>query len=167
MTSLRASIVTTSSERQTSNQCVDCRRVCDSAAFLPSSLKHGIRKCRHCQSAAVTRSRKVSPERWAAHCLYEMERRQTPRGRAGTFSVELVTRVLDRFSRRSIISGDRRDLRLRRFFPDMPFSEWNAAVVTAGENKALSRTGEWRDRFSPSFVANMENARAALMTTTS
>jgi hypothetical protein len=102
--------------------------------------------------------REQTPEHTAAHRLYEMERCAYGR-RGGAFALDLVTRVLDRFERQSIVSGKRTQLRLRRFWPDLPFSEWNAAVVTARENNTLARSKDWLACFPAPFVEAMRRNR--------
>ena len=107
----------------------------------------------------MKRQRERSSDTFAAHCLYELERRRNGHT-GGLIPLTLVTRVLDKYRRRSAISGSSEKLRLRRFWPDLPFSEWNSVVVTAGENKALGHAREWLEYFPAAFVAQMRADRA-------
>ncbi len=138
--------------------CTLCQRHLPAAAFAPSSLARKIRRCRRCHAVYTRAQRHLSPEHEAAHCLYEMERRRFGQ-RRGVFSVAMVTRVLDKFGRQSVLSDARDNLRLRRFWPDLPFSEWNAVVLTARENNAVSRSRRWLERFPPAFVETMRAQR--------
>ncbi len=145
--------------------CIHCRRHLLSSAFAPSSLARYVHRCRRCQVTRSLQARNLSPAHKAAHCLYELERRRY--GSHGKLiSVQLVQRILDRFAHRSIISGESAGwaLRLRRFWPHLPFSECNVAVVTARENNALARTKDWIARFPPAFVQQMRQQNEPIVT---
>jgi hypothetical protein len=90
--------------------------------------------------------------------LYVRERRAGQRG-ARLVSAEFVRNALYRFGARSIISGKTEGLQLRRFCPDLPLDWWNVAVVTTGENEALSHERRVLARFPPDFAQRMQAMR--------
>lgn len=96
-----------------------------------------------------------SPIAHAAHCLYEQERRTF--GRHGPLiGHDLVRRIIARFGGRSVLSGRVDKLRLRRFWPELPFSEENAIVITASENRSLAHCATLPlKRFPRAFVERM------------
>lgn len=130
---------------------------------MPSSLKRRVSRCRSCRSRSEVQRRTRTPAAVAAHCLYELERKRFGRVDHGLFPLDVVERVLESYGWRSILSGHTERLRLRRFWPDLPFSEWNAVVVTADENKALGHTVNWIARFPASFVHRMRARRTEAM----
>lgn len=138
-----------------------CRR-CDSyyppSSFAPSSIKKGVRRCSKCRSRSVAQLREQSPETLAAHCLYELERRRFHH-RGGNFPIPLVKQVLERWGNRSVLSGRVDNLRLRRFWHDIPFNEWNSVVLTAGENKVIGHKKDWMTWFPEEVVEKMREDR--------
>ncbi len=145
--------------------CNRCQRYYPSLRFAPSSLRRGVPYCRPCRSQMNHLFRHKSPDHETARCLYELERRRYGR-RGGHFDVQVVSRLLDQLGRRSALSGKQEALRLRRFWPDLPFSVDNAVVLTARENNALARTHDWLARFPPSLVDAMVQRRQAALVCT-
>ena len=70
-------------------------------------------------SEQARRRRHRSPEAEAASALYEYERRRFGRRGQGVISVNFAMCQLKRFNYRSVISGSKKGLRLRRFWPDV------------------------------------------------
>lgn len=142
--------------------CCRCQLYYDASRFVPSSLRRRVSRCRVCRSRAEVERRTQSPDAEAAHCLYELERKRFGRaGGSGLFPLSLVQRIFERFGRRSVLSDRTDKLRLRRFWPDLPFSEWNAVVVTADENKSIGHCANWLTRFPAPFVRLMVAMRRA------
>lgn len=137
--------------------CTKCQRYQGAAAFSTSSLARRLSRCRACRSKIELERRARSPIAKMAHCLYEQER--TYFGYTGPLMTHaFVQGVLTRFDGRSVLSGGTEKLRLRRFWPDLPLSDWNVVVVTAAENRDLGY-GRSEADFPPDFLRRMVRLR--------
>ena len=76
-------------------------------------------------SEQARRRRHRSPEAEAECALYEYERRRYGRRGQLIISVNFATCLLKRFNNRSVISGSKKGLKLRRFRPDVALNDWN------------------------------------------
>ncbi len=110
-------------------------------------------------SEQARRRRHCSPEAEAASALYEYERRRFGRRGQGIISVNFALCQLKRFNYRSVISGSKKGLRLRRFWPDVALNDWNCVVVTKRENQALAHARQPFAKFSPLLVSLMQTHR--------
>jgi hypothetical protein len=142
-------------------RCNTCDIYYEASHFSPSSISRKICRCRKCNRKNYSLWRSSCEERRISNRLYEMERRNHGNPLKRTISIDLVKKILKRFDRRSIISGETEKLSLRRFWPDIPFSSWNCAVVTARENNSLSRIkgNKWREKFPKPFLTDMMRKR--------
>lgn len=108
---------------------------------------------------SARRRRHRTPESEAAYALYEYERRRFGRRGRGIISVDFAKRQLQRFGYCSVVSGERKKLRLRRFWPDVELNDWNCVVVTKNENQSLAHTSDWLAHFPPFIVSLMKVQR--------
>lgn len=150
-------------------RCNACNAYYDASHFSPSSISRKIPRCRQCNRKNYSLWRSSCEERRISNRLYEMERRNHGNPLKRSISIDLVKKILKRFDKRSIISGETEKLSLRRFWPDIPFSSWNCAVVTARENNSLSRITkgkeeqeeqkEWIEKYPKAFLTDMMRKR--------
>jgi hypothetical protein len=110
-------------------------------------------------SEQARRRRHRSPEAEAAYALYEYERRRFGRRGKGIVSVSFAACQLKRFNYRSVISGSKKGLRLRRFWPDVALNDWNCVVVTKQENQSLAHARQPFAKFSPLLISLMQTHR--------
>ena len=144
--------------------CSQCHSSKPESAFLPSSIERHITHCRACQRQRYRRWRRSTPDHVAAESLYQSEyrhrRQQENTAKIPSIGIAVVRRILERYQRRSALSGQTEQLRIRRFWPDLPFSEWNAIVVTARESRHLALCKDSIGEFSNDILRAMEQARA-------
>jgi hypothetical protein len=137
--------LTTTKKQQFLYRCCICDSYYKKDQFTPSSIAHKISHCCRCQKKKSLLWRTSTEDRRIALRLYEMERRKY--GRSGTFPLPMITRILEKFQRKSIISGIKENLSIRRFYSDIPFSEWNCIVITTNENKTISKVRKNGERY--------------------
>jgi hypothetical protein len=133
-------MATTKKVEQKKYHCCICNTYYKKEKFTPSSIERRITHCRRCQSKKSYKWRNSTEEIRIAFKLYKMERHlYGPNGVQFSTAIVVAKKVLELFEKGSVISGIKENLSMRRYWPDLPFSTSNAILLTANENRTVSR----------------------------